>query len=349
MSEIDNDDYIAPEFEDNEDDDSILEHHSIVPQDKLLDLKKIEARKQAKILRENQKKREAVIITIDGSAKLASQLTLVEQQHEVIRCATDPIYFIETYLTVFDQTKNNGYGEIVPFIDFLKERSVITNKYRQGGISTCTCAYIAWYVSFNNNRTAAIVADKLSTAKDELMNDVVEFIESCPKWLVPRTGKGIEKGDKDLKSTQNLKRYDNGSSLGSFAAKSGLRGTTPTLLFWDETAWTEKGYKFWTAAKPVLSTGGRVIMISTPSGMDEVFYKTFDGALKGENTFKAVELYWFTDPRYNIDLVWLKNKGRTNELKIIDENWRRDLNLKMMVGKHHHLGLKTKLKMLMVI
>ena len=34
-------------------------------------------------------------------------------------------------------------------------------------------------------------------------------------------------------------------------------------------------------------------MVSTPSGLDPVFYKTFIGARKKENQFNAVELWWF--------------------------------------------------------
>jgi len=124
---------------------------------------------------------------------------------------------------------------------------------------------------FNRNRQVAIVADKLETARDELMNDVVEFIEGCPNWLKPKTGKATEK---NLKDTQKLKVYDNNSKLGAFSSK-GLRGYTPTLIFWDETAWTEKSDKFWTSAQPTLQTGGAAIMVSTPSGLDPVFYKTF--------------------------------------------------------------------------
>ena len=158
------------------------------------------------------------------------------------------------------------------------------------------------------------------------MNDVVLFIEGCPEWLRPLTGRDTNEKFKD---TQKLKRYDNGSSLGAFSSK-GLRGYTPTLLFWDETAWTEKGDKFWTSAKPTLQTGGAAIMVSTPSGLDAVFYKTFDGARRGENNFKAVELWWYNDPRYNKGLVWLKNKGKDNERKIIDDDWDYKTRISMM-------------------
>ena len=303
-------------------DEIFPEHTPAIPYDIQKEREKEETRKLTRKLRKAGKL-EPIVITKDGIAKKATELTFDEQEEEFINCAKDPIYFIETYLSIFDQTQGIG-GLIVPFklFDFQKEliksfqenRFVVANKYRQGGISTTTCAYIAWYVMFNRNRQAAIVADKLETATGELMSDVVDFIENCPVWLKPKTGRN---SIKNLKDTQKLKMYDNDSRLGAFASKS-LRGMTPTLLFWDETAWAEKGDKFWTSAQPTLQTGGRAIMVSTPSGLDAVFYKTFQGARNKENNFHAVELWWFNDPRYNKDLVWLKNKGKTNEIKLED-------------------------------
>jgi hypothetical protein len=310
-----------------EKEDIFPDHIPVIPYNIQKEREKEAVRKLTEELRKKSGKIQPIIVTKDGIAKKASELTTSEQEYEFVRCAMNPIYFIETYLTIFDQTKGLA-GQIVPFIlfDFQKKliktyvenRFVVANKYRQAGISTTTCAYIAWYIMFNQYRSVAIVADKLETARDEMMNDVVLFIEGCPEWLRPKTGR--DTNEKNFKDTQKLKRYDNGSSLGAFSSK-GLRGYTPTLLFWDETAWTEKGDKFWTSAKPTLQTGGAAIMVSTPSGLDAVFYKTFDGARRNENNFKAVELWWYNDPRYNKDLVWLKNKNKKNEIKLIDENW----------------------------
>ena len=323
-----------PKDDNFDEQDSSPEHIPVIPFDAQKEREKEEARKLAAGLRKKSGKVEPVIITKQGLVKKASELTYSEQEVEIVRCASDPIYFIETYLTIFDQTQGSG-GMIVPFKLFpmqkdliqtyLDEKFVVANKYRQAGISTTTCAYIAWYVMFNKNRQVAIVADKLETARDELMSDVVEFIDNCPEWLRPKTGRQTEKF---LKDTQKLKLYDNGSRLGAFSSK-GLRGMTPTLLFWDETAWTEKSDKFWTSALPTLQTGGRAIMVSTPSGLDAVFYKTFMGARSGENNFKAVELWWYNDPRYNKDLVWIKNKGKENEIRLVDENWDAAKRIKM--------------------
>jgi hypothetical protein len=325
------------------DEDEIFpDHVPIIPIDVKRQQEKEAVRKLAEELRKKSAKIEPIIVTRSGVAKRASELTMDEKVFEIMRCAMDPVYFIATYLTIFDQTQGTA-GEIVPFklfdfqIDLIntyrENRFVVANKYRQAGISTTTCAYIAWYIMFNENRQVAIVADKLETARDEIMSDVVLFIEGCPDWLRPKTGR--ETKDK-FKDTQKLKIYDNNSRLGAFSSK-GLRGMTPTLIFWDETAWTEKGDKFWTAAKPTLGTGGGAIMVSTPSGLDAVFYKHFEGARdinketgKSKNGFKAVELWWFNDPRYNKDLEWVKNKGKENQKKLKDENWDKKTRIDMM-------------------
>ncbi len=304
---------------------------------------KEERRKSAEKMRKKMGKIEPIIETVDGKLKKVGELNYEEQQMEVIRCASDPIYFIETYLTIFDQTQGdivNGkaVGKIVPFKlfffqkdlinDFLKNEYVITNKYRQAGVTTTTCAYVSWYIMFNENRAVALVADKLDTARDEVMHDVVTFIESCPVWLKPKTGKAASKDEAKYKDTQRLKRYDNGSSIAAFSSK-GLRGYTPTLIFWDEVAWTEKSDKFWTSAYPTLQTGGSAILVSTPNGLDPTFFKIFDSAKRGDNEFKAIELWWFNDPRYNQGLEWIKKKGRVDEIKIKDENWENKRRIQM--------------------
>jgi len=54
------------------------------------------------------------------------------------------------------------------------------------------------------------------------------------------------------------------------------------------------------------NTGGKIILISTPNGRDGIYYPIYDQALSKMNNFKITELRWFKDPRYNIDLKWVK-------------------------------------------
>lgn len=316
--------------------DKGVEHVSVIAFNEEIERKKKEARKKANELREELGFLEQVIITKDGVPTPASKLKKGDKEYEIARCTLDPFYFIETYLTIFDQTQGEE-GKIVPFKLFDFQRDLIAayrdnklniaNKYRQAGISTCTSAYIAWYVAFNENRNVAIVADKMETAVNEMMKDVSDFLYQCPSWLVPQP---------IHKDNEKHKHYSNDCQLRAFSPTS-LRGYTPTLLFWDETAWAENGEKFWTAARPaVMNTGGRAIFVSTPNGLDPIFYKTFQSAREGESKFNAVELWWFNDPRYirnaetgEIDLEWIKNKGREDEIRIKDRGMSKQERIKM--------------------
>jgi hypothetical protein len=59
-----------------------------------------------------------------------------------------------------------------------------------------------------------------------------------------------------------------------------------------------------------LSTGGKVIVVSTPNGYDPIYYEIYDQALRGMNDFKISEMFWYRDPRYTKDLYMVK----TNDL-----------------------------------
>jgi hypothetical protein len=298
-----------------------------------LEKKKEEARRIAKLLRSESNNTIRYIVTLEGETKKDTELTKEEKTVEFFRCALDPIYFIETYLTIFDQTQNS----IVPFklFDFQKDlieqyksnRFNVANKYRQAGVSTTTCAYITWYVMFNENAKVAVVANKLETARDELMSDIIDFIAQCPDYLQPVNEDTTGKKAKAMKDAAGHKKYQGGREIKAFAPST-LRGLTPTLIFWDETAWAERGDKFWESARPTLQTGGGAIFVSTPNGLDPVFYETFTKAPK--NKFNAVELWWYNDPRYNKELEWVKGMGTTSEFRIKDENFNKEKRKQMV-------------------
>jgi len=78
------------------------------------------------------------------------------------------------------------------------------------------------------------------------------------------------------------------------------------------------------------NTGGRATLISTPNGMDSLYYKTYDQAKNKKNNFNIVEMRWFEDLRYNKDLRWIKGDLLEKEVefifksysKRIDDGWK---------------------------
>ncbi len=102
-------------------------------------------------------------------------------------------------------------------------------------------------------------------------------------------------------------KLTNGCEVKAVAtSKDALRGYTPTILIFDEAAYIDADEDFWSACMASLSTGGKVIVISTPNGFDPIYYSIYSQAIKGMNDFRITEMYWFRDPRYSKDLKLIK-------------------------------------------
>jgi hypothetical protein len=78
-----------------------------------------------------------------------------------------------------------------------------------------------------------------------------------------------------------------------------------------------------------LGTGGKVIMISTPNGHDQIYYGIYEQAVKGENNFHITNLTWYNDPRYAKDLKWvlcddivhyMRNRAEYNDDEVVLKN-----------------------------
>jgi hypothetical protein len=98
----------------------------------------------------------------------------------------------------------------------------------------------------------------------------------------------------------------------------------------DEAAYIDNGAEVFGAALTALGTGGRATLISTPNGMDSLYYKTYDQARTKKNNFNVVEMKWYEDLRYNKDLRWYKDDLVEKEViftfesykKMLDDGWK---------------------------
>jgi hypothetical protein len=88
----------------------------------------------------------------------------------------------------------------------------------------------------------------------------------------------------------------------------------------DEAAYNENGAKVFGAALTSLGTGGKATLISTPNGMDALYYKTYEQSKSGDNNFNIIEMKWYEDLRYNKDLTWIKKteSGEDEEVPEIE-------------------------------
>lgn len=226
---------------------------------------------------------------------------------EYAKCVNDTPYALKTYLQTYDNTQSkyvplelfNDQVTLVKDYDTAEEN--IALKYRQAGVSTVTSAWASKRLVFakkSKPEKILIIANKLDTAV-EMANKVRSFVEQWPSWL------GV--GFSSEKNAARHFKLSNGCEVKAVAtSKDALRGYTPTILIFDEAAYIDADEDFWSACMASLSTGGKVIVISTPNGFDQIYYSIYSQAIKGMNDFKITEMFWFRDPRYSKDLKLIK-------------------------------------------
>jgi hypothetical protein len=234
-------------------------------------------------------------------------LTREQALLEYAKCVNDTPYALKTYLQTYDNTQSkyvplelfNDQVTLVKDYDECDEN--IALKYRQAGVSTVTSAWASKRLVFARKEKPEkilIIANKMDTAV-EMANKVRAFVEQWPKWM------GV--GFSNEKNSQRHFKLTNGCEVKAVAtSKDALRGYTPTILIFDEAAYINADEDFWSACMASLSTGGKVIVISTPNGFDPIYYSIYSQAIKGMNDFRITEMYWFRDPRYSKDLKLIK-------------------------------------------
>jgi hypothetical protein len=228
---------------------------------------------------------------------------------EYKKCMNSTPYALRTYLQTFDNTVSKYVplelfqDQVLLIEDYENFNENIALKYRQAGVSTVTAAWASKKVAFARKEKPEkilIIANKLETSV-EFANKIRAFTEQWPNWV----GIGFS-GEKN--SARHFK-LSNGCEVKAVAtSKDALRGYSPTVLIFDEAAFIEADSDFWAACMASLSTGGKVIVVSTPNGYDPIYYEIYDQALRNMNDFKISEMYWFRDPRYTRDLYLVKTK-----------------------------------------
>lgn len=242
-------------------------------------------------------------------------LTKEQVMIEYVKCLKDTPYALRTYLQTYDNTVSKYVPlELFPdqislLADYENYEENIALKYRQAGVSTVTAAWVSKKLVFAKKtqpEKILIIANKLDTSM-EMANKIRAFVDQWPNWV----GAGFSND----KNSQRHYKLTNGSEVKAVAtSKDALRGFTPTILVFDEAAFIEADSDFWSACMASLSTGGKVIVVSTPNGYDRIYYEIYDQSLKGMNNFKISEMFWYRDPRYAKDLFLVPTDDLINYL-----------------------------------
>jgi hypothetical protein len=234
---------------------------------------------------------------------------------EATKCVRNTPYALRTYLQTYDNTVSKYVpldlfpDQVALIEDYENFNENVALKYRQAGVSTVTAAWASKRLVFaqkNKPEKILVIANKLDTAV-EMANKIRSFTEQWPSWV----GAGFS----PEKNAARHFKLTNGCEVKAVAtSKDALRGYTPTILIFDEAAYIEADGDFWAACMASLSTGGKVIVVSTPNGYDQIYYEIYDQALRGMNEFKITEMFWYRDPRYTKDLYMVKTSDMVHYL-----------------------------------
>jgi len=239
-----------------------------------------------------------------------------EQLEELLKCSEDVEYFINNYVKIVSLD-----GGLIQFklYDYQKRfvNTVMSNRFvvammgRQQGKTQSSAAMLLHHLIFNKNYTIAILANKASQSR-EIMSRLQLMYEYLPPWLQHGI-KAWNKGDIEL---------ENGSkAFSSATSASAIRGKSVNMLYLDEFSHVDpnKAEDFFVSSYPTVSSGKttKIIMTSTPNGYN-LFWKFWDGAVKGTNGFVPVKADWFENP--NRDDQWLNEQRKVlGEVKFSQE------------------------------
>tara|TARA_B100000900_G_scaffold409603_1_gene425829 strand:+ start:158 stop:1789 length:1632 start_codon:yes stop_codon:yes gene_type:complete len=220
-----------------------------------------------------------------------------KQVKEIIRCGKDPNYFFKNYLKIQHPVKGLIPFQTYPFQDecvddFLEHRFNIVLKSRQLGMSTLVAAYSVWMAIFQREKNILIIATKLAVAQNFIIK-VKTMIRSLPKWLLlPDI----------VANNKQMIQFNHGSQIKAIpTSEDAGRSEALSLLIVDEAAFVRNFDTIWTGIYPTISTGGRVVILSTPNGVGGQYHKLYVDAEAGLNEFNAINLPWDVHPERGQD------------------------------------------------
>jgi len=215
-----------------------------------------------------------------------------EEILELKKCAEDVTYFSQYCKVMTDEGLQyislRDYQESV-LREYQNNRFSIFLAPRQVGKSITSSIILVWYLLFNHDKNAMILANVGDTA-EELMDKIKTIIKGLPFFLKP----GM------LVNNVMSMRFDNGCRiLAKTTTKTSGIGFTIHFLYMDEFAHINPGFieAFFRSTYPTVSSSkvSRIIITSTPNGMNK-FYEIYQGALTAENSFNPIRVDWWQVP-----------------------------------------------------
>lgn len=205
-------------------------------------------------------------------------------------CFDSVAYFLDHYARISDPQAG-----IMPFhlwdfqrdlLDTLNgEQRVIVLKARQLGVSWLMAGYALWVAMFQDGANVLMLSKRLDEAVT-LLDKCEHIFMQLPAWLQPKVGKRNE-------TTLQFERR--GSKITALpATEDAGRSESASLVIVDEAAFHPAAEANYSAYKPTVDAGGKLIIVSTANGRGNWYHQMWSGA--PANGFTPVFLPWTLRP-----------------------------------------------------
>ena len=216
-----------------------------------------------------------------------------QEMREIAKCAADVVYFANNYCMAMT---DYGIQKITlrPYqIEVLK--SLQGNRFnvflasRQIGKTVTSAIFITWYLLFNVDKNAIVLANKGATAA-EILDKIKAVFKGLPFFLKP----GI------ITNNVMTMKFDNGCRvMGQATTKTAAIGFTLHLVYMDEFAHIQPSFlePFYRSVYPTVAASliSKVIITSTPNGRNK-FYEIYQGAVEKRNEYTPIRVDWWQVP-----------------------------------------------------
>lgn len=171
----------------------------------------------------------------------------------------------------------------------VSERLLLILKARQLGISWLLLAYALWLCLFRAGRLALVFSIGQAEANEMLRRVHVMY------WrLPPEVRSALPSVLKD--NTEEM-AWDNGSRVLSLPArKTAGSGYTASLVILDEFAKNQWAREIYTAVKPTIDGGGKMVILSSAHGAGNLFHEMVEKAQQALGRFAFRFLPWWSRP-----------------------------------------------------
>lgn len=265
-------------------------------------------------------------------------------REEFLRCAQDKTrkYFIEHFLSTFnaDERKEVPFKlfprQIELLNSFVNYSNTVAVKHRQAGITTVASAWVTGQCVFASKKspeTVLCIGNKLDISQ-QLLEKMGVFLDQVPRWFwgndyyspdpsSPKNKKSIYKS----RNKQFIELFNGCKIYARSSGENAARGISAvSILIFDEAAFIQNGLSVYAQAVAATASvkDAKILMISTPNGKDQLYYRTYSKAVKKENNYHTVEFKWFQDLRYNRNLKWYRKNKDNGQIewdydKVIDK------------------------------